>query len=171
MPRHSKTTHKFSLSVLHNKRADGKIQYKITLPKRLAAKAWASSEPVTGEIFLSRSHNSDAKDRLSCTIYMFRNESEEYQRELLNATWKPLMCPFCNEVAEPPLFPEGTDPISHKLTHSCGSIYYVDRSDTRSREEWNNIKGTGRSWIIVHNYHVQFGRTASNLHPDFDLID
>ena len=26
-------------------------------------------------------------------------------------------------------------------------------------------------WKIVHNYHVQFGRTASNLHPDFDLID
>ena len=170
MPKHAKRTHSFRLNVLKNKRPDGKNQYKITFPKQLAENAWAGNEAIFGEFILKRK-NQAKEDSLICSLHRFRNESEQYQRKVLNANWSALTCPFCGEEAKPPIFPEGSDPISHQQTHSCGSIYYADRSDRRTAMEWKEISRNKRNWVIIHNYDILTGRTASNLHPDFDVFD
>ena len=130
-----------------------------------------SQESINGEFFITRVRNGNERNGLGVLLTRFRNGSESYQRDLMTADWKPLKCPFCKEEAEPPVFPQGADPFSHKLTHACGSTYYVDRSDNRCEAEWNEIRGTRKDWKIVHNYHILIGKTASNLHPDFDIID
>jgi hypothetical protein len=171
MPKHSKDTNSYSMVVITNKRPDGRFQYKVTLPKKLGDTAMSVRESVSGEFTLSNIGYGKDDPTVVFRLDRFSNPSEPTQKHLVEAEWDKLSCPFCGEVADPPIFPEGTDPISHKLTHECGATYYADRSDVRTQREWNGIKGTGKDWKIVHNYHVQFGRVASDLPPDFDVKD
>ena len=171
MPRHSRNTNSYSMIVVTNKRPDGRFQYKVTLPKRLGDAAMSGKVNTTGEFTLSEIGYGGSDPTMIFTLERFSNPSEAVQEEFMRAEWKSLTCPFCGEPATPPLFPEGGEPISEKLVHSCGSRYYADRSDTRRAQEWEQIKGTDRSWRIVHNYHVLLGKVAQNLSPDFDVDD
>ena len=89
----------------------------------------------------------------------------------MTADWRSLTCPYCNKEAEPPRFPEGNYPISNQEKHECGALYYVDRSDRRTKSDWDQIRGTNTDWMIVHNYSTQVGMVAVNLEADFDVLD
>ena len=171
MPKHSRNTNSYSMIVITNQRPDGRFQYKVTLPKTLGDTALSMRETVSGEFTLSGIGHGKDDPVVVFRLDRFRNPPESIQEQLLEATWENPTCPFCGEIAEAPLFPEGTDPISHRRTHECGSKYYADRSDERTEREWNSIKGTGKDWRIIHNYHVQFGKMAVDLPPDFDVIE
>ena len=169
MPKHSRNTNSFSMLVITNKRPDGRFQYKVTLPKSLGDTAMSTRGQVSGEFTLAEIGHGKKDPTMVFRLDKFRNPSESIQKRILEATWEELRCPYCGEVAEAVLFPEGAEPISHKLTHACGSVYYADRSDLRTEKEWNTIKGTGNDWKIVHNYHIQLGKTTSDLASDFDV--
>jgi hypothetical protein len=171
VPRHPDNTNAYSMVVVTNKRPDGRFQYKVTLPKRLGDAAMSGAIPVTGEFSLSEVGYGHDDPTVVFRLDRYRNPSADTQRNFMAAEWTKLVCPFCNQEAEPPLFPEGAEPISHKMAHDCGSHYYADRSDLRSARKWEEIKGTGSSWRIVHNYHVLLGKVASNLPADFDVDD
>ncbi len=170
MPRHSEDTNSFTMRVITNRRPDGKQQYKVTLPKQIGDLALAINKSVYGEFHLKQLPDYEQKE-LVFEMSFYRNPSESHQEAMINTEWQPLRCPYCEVLAEPLMFPEGADPISHKRTHTCGSIYYADRSDNRSKSEWDKIPGTGKDWKIVHNYHIQFGKVGNNLSPDFDILD
>jgi hypothetical protein len=169
VPRHSIDENKFTMRVVTNKRPDRKMQYKVTLPKSLGDRALAIDDLVAGEFSLSQSKFGDEELDLYFSMYLFRNPSEEVQRTLIEANWKELTCPYCGKRAEPLIFPKGTDPISHKMSHDCGALYYADRSDRRSKREWEDIQKGTQAWTVVHNYHIQIGLVASELDPDFDI--
>ncbi len=171
MPKHSEDANSYSMIVVTNKRPDGRYQYKVTLPKRLGDAAMSGKVQTTGEFSLAEIGYGTNDPTMVFKLEQFCNPPVAVQEEIMRAEWEPLTCPFCGDLATPPLFPESADPISHKLVHSCGSRYYADRSDTKSAREWELIKGTGKSWKIVHNYHVLLGKVAPNLSPDFDVND
>ncbi|MGY5853806.1 MAG: hypothetical protein RTU92_09590 [Candidatus Thorarchaeota archaeon] len=170
MPRHREDIYSYTMRVITNRRPDGEQQYKLTLPKPIGDMAISIKKIVTGEFTIKQLPDFEQRE-LVFEILFHRNSSESDQEKLLNADWQFLRCPFCEKKAAPLTFPEGAYPISYRRTHSCGAVYYADRSDRRSEIEWNEIPGTGRDWKIVHNYHIQFGMVASGISPDFDVLD
>ena len=170
MPRHSDDRNSYTLRVVTNKRPDGKLQYKVTLPKPLGEMAEAIDDTVIGDFSLSKVKCGDESLQLYMNLFLFRNPSESVQEQLLQTNWHELICPYCGQPATPPTFAKGAEPISHKLTHICGATYYVDRSDRRSKGTWDDIqkKSTG-DWKIIHNYHIQIGKVGTDLDPDFDI--
>ena len=170
LPRHQEDANSYTLRVITNKRSDGKTQYKITLPKPLGDMAGAIDDSIVGEFFLSKIRCGDEELDLYMSMFLFNNPSESDQELLIRANWQALTCPYCGKSAEPPLFPKGAEPISHKLVHVCGATYYVDRSDRRSMREWSDIQERSPGdWRIVHNYHIQIGKVGTNLPEDFDI--
>ncbi|MHA1907832.1 MAG: hypothetical protein ACW98Y_11100 [Candidatus Thorarchaeota archaeon] len=172
MPRFKQNSHSFNLNVIKNQRADGKYQYKATIPKQLVEFTIGTGKQVSGEFFVVQEDQEEERSSLALRLRRFRNLSEKVQREMHQAKWESLLCPYCKKEVEQPTFPKGMYPISDMMFHSCGAKYYADRSDTRGASEIKKISGyKGKDWVVIHNYHIQFGRIATDLPPDFDVLE
>jgi len=172
MPRFKENAHSFNINVVKNQRADGKYQYKATLPKRLVDFAFGTGKQVSGEFFLVQADREEERTSIAFRLKRYRNSSMKTQKEQHQATWTTLKCPYCGLEAEPLIFSKGENPISVINTHSCGAQYYADRSDNRAMSEIEDTMGfKSKDWTLIHNYQIQIGRVASSLPEDFDILE